>query len=98
MTVLDLDAERLEHFACRVLADALSEATADYWHGRAQRFLDARHRPGIDYAGRASQADLESRARRLEATAAACRHRASLEGPGLPVPAIVAAELLRGVS
>nr|NLI50742.1 hypothetical protein [Propionibacterium sp.] len=97
MTGLSLDADQLEHFACRVLADVLSEATADYWQARAQRFLDARHRPGIDFAGRASQADLESRARRLEATAAACRARASLEGPGLPVPPIVAAELLRGV-
>jgi hypothetical protein len=34
---MDLD-DHLDHFRARVLQDALAEATADYWHRRADAF------------------------------------------------------------
>jgi len=85
--------ERLAHFRCRVLADALSEATRDYWRRRAEAFEDAAPRPG-DFPGRATPEELRAARRRCLDAAAACRARASLEGPSLPVPALVVAELL----
>lgn len=89
----DLDAARVAHSNARVLADCLSEATASYWERRAKAFEDAAPRPG-DYNGRATSADLSAARERCLSTAAACRARASLEGPGLPVPAIVVAALM----
>ena len=87
------DAGRLAHFNARVLADCLSEATAVFWERRAKAFEDAAPRPG-DYVGRATAAELSAARVRCLETAAACRARASLEGPGLAVPPIVVAELM----
>lgn len=86
------DGGDLAHFQARVLADALSEATAAYWERRARALEDAAPRPG-DWPGRASAASLEAARERCLGAAAACRARASLEGPGLPIPALVIAEL-----
>ena len=91
------DAGRLAHFNARVLADCLAEATASYWERRAQALLDAAPRPG-DYTGRATAAELSAARQRCLDAAAACRARASLEGPGLPVPPIVVAALAEGVT
>jgi hypothetical protein len=38
----------LDHFRARILQDALTEATAEYWERRAQQFVDAIPRAG-DY-------------------------------------------------
>jgi len=92
-----LDDDRVDHFRARFLADVISECTGDYWRRRGLLLLAARHRPGIDFPGRLSDAEHAARNSRLESDARACMHRASLERPGLPVPAIVVAELLRGV-
>ena len=91
------DPGRRAHFNARVLADCLSEATATFWHRRAQALEDAAPRPG-DYVGRATPADLSAARQRCLDAAAACRARASLEGPGLPVPPIVVAALSEEVT
>ena len=91
------DAARLAHFNARVLADCLAEATATFWERRAKAFENAAPRPG-DYVGRATAAELSAARVRCLDAAAACRARASLEGPGLPVPPIVVAALSEGVT
>lgn len=95
-TILD-DPARVAHFRARVLADALAEATANYWRRRAAILEDAAPRPG-DFTGRATAEQLAEAGRRCHEAAAACRARASLEGPGLPVPPLVVAVLLEGVT
>lgn len=87
-----VDGADLAHFHARVLADALSEATAAYWERRARALEDAAPRLG-DWPGKASAASLEAARERCLGAAAACRARASLEGPGLPIPALIVAEL-----
>lgn len=67
----------VEHFRARVLQDALNEATAAYWHRRADAFDQARSRPG-DHPGRAAPADPAARDRELDTIARACRTRAAL--------------------
>lgn len=67
----------VDHFRARVLQDALTEATATYWHRRATALEAARSRPG-DYQGRASLESIRARDARLSAAARACRRRASL--------------------
>lgn len=91
------DPGRRAHFNARMLADCLSEATATFWHRRAQALEDAAPRPD-DYRGRATAADLSAARQRCEEAAAACRARASLEGPALPVPPIVVAALAEAVT
>lgn len=91
------DPGRRAHFNARVLADCLSEATASFWHRRADAFTEAAPRPG-DYLGRATPAELSAARQRCLEAAAACRARASLEGPGMPVPPIVVAALAEGVA
>lgn len=66
-----------QHFAARVLQDALNEGLAKTWERRARAFDAARSRPG-DYMGRASQLDVARRDRRLAEIAQACRNRASV--------------------
>jgi hypothetical protein len=73
---LDVDVY-LEHFRARVLQDALSEATASYWHRRSRAFAAAQTRPG-DYPGRVTPTARAARDARLYATAYACRARAAL--------------------
>lgn len=87
-----LDGGRLAHFTARVLADAMSEGTAMFWERRARELEAAAPRPG-DFRGRASDAELAEAGRRCREAAAACRARASLEGPGLPVEPTIIAEL-----
>lgn len=65
----------VEHFRARVLQDALNEATASYWIGRAEAFEAARPRPG-DFTGNATRDDLREQWNRLTETANACRARA----------------------
>lgn len=67
----------VDHFRRRVLQDAYAEASAAYWRRRAQQFEAARPRVG-DFPGQATAADLADQDARLAASAAACRHRASL--------------------
>ena len=87
------DLERVRHFRLRVLADALSEATASYWNHRAEQFENAAPRPG-DFTGRATAAELAERGRHCRARAQACRQRALLETTATPpIPPIVLAEL-----
>jgi len=65
-----------EHFAWRVLQDALNEATAMYWRRRAEALRAARHNPSSDYlpperlsAARARWVELTEAARACEAKA-----------------------------
>ena len=87
-----VDGGRLAHFTARVLADAMSEGTALYWERRARQLEAAAPRPG-DFRGRASDAELAEAGRRCREAAAACRARATLEGPGLPIEPMIIAEL-----
>lgn len=61
----------------RVIQDALTEASADYWLARAARFDAARPQPG-DYTGHASPEALQERDRRCAEIAEACRARAAV--------------------
>ncbi|MGD8214042.1 hypothetical protein [Aestuariimicrobium sp. Y1814] len=67
----------VEDFGRRVLADAMTSATASYWLRRARAFEDARPRPG-DFTGRATAAELAELDRRCRETAEACRSQAAL--------------------
>ena len=67
----------IEHFQKRVVQDALTEASAGYWRGRADRFEAAMPRAG-DFTGQATEADLLTQRDRLEQTATACRARAEV--------------------
>jgi hypothetical protein len=65
------------HLAARVLQDALTEATADYWLQRADQFEAAAPRLG-EYHGTATRGELNEAWTRCHATAAACRAHAQL--------------------
>lgn len=67
--------ENVEHFQHRVIQDALREATAGYWRGRAAILEWARPRPG-DWHGAATREDLRGRYDQLTEQAEACRSRA----------------------
>lgn len=75
MSGLELD---VDHFRTRVLQDALTQATSAYWLRRAATLEAARHRPGVDFRGRASDDELRVRWVELTAAAAACRARAAV--------------------
>ena len=62
----------------RVAQDCLNEAAAATWWRKADAYEWARHRPGVDYTGNATPAELAERDRKLAAQAAACRHKAEL--------------------
>ena len=62
----------------RVAQDALNEAAAATWWRKAEAYEWARHRPGVDYTGNATPAELAERDRKLAAQAAACRAKAEL--------------------
>jgi hypothetical protein len=64
-------------FARRVLVDVLAEATADYWHRRAEAFTRAMWRPG-DYTGRTTPTQRAAHDADMAAIAQACRHAAQL--------------------
>lgn len=62
----------------RVLAEAMLDATRMHYLKRAAEFEAARHRPGVDWPGQASEVDLRRRWRDLTETARACRARAEV--------------------
>jgi hypothetical protein len=65
------------HLAARVLQDALTEATADYWLHRADQFEAAAPKLG-EYRGHATRDELNEPWTRCHATATACRRHAQL--------------------
>jgi hypothetical protein len=67
----------LNHFAARVLQDALTEAVADYWEHRAQQW-EAAAPCKDDYHGRASRTELLEARERCQEVARACRRHAVL--------------------
>lgn len=71
------DPEAAAVILSRAIEDALSEATPGYWRRRAAALEAARPRPG-DFPGRASEAELAERDRRLADAASACRRAAVL--------------------
>jgi hypothetical protein len=75
----------LDHFRARVLQDALTEATAQYWLHRAEQFEAAAPRPS-DYHGDASQEQLTEAWVRCKTTAVACRRCAELITQNKPEP------------
>jgi hypothetical protein len=67
----------LNHFAARVLQDALTEAIATYWERRAQQWAAAAPCKD-DYQGRASLTELLEAWERCQEVARACRRHAAL--------------------
>jgi len=84
-----VDADQL---VARILQDAMTDATRSWWLRRAEQLEAARHRPGIDWPGRASEDDLRRRWRALTEAAQACRARAEL-GAAEDVPELIATVL-----
>ncbi len=67
----------IDHFRARILQDALTEATAQYWVHRAQQFEAAA--PTLsEFHGTATREELNEAWTRGHATAAACRAHADL--------------------
>ena len=67
----------LNHFAARVLQDALTEAMAGHWDRRAQQWEAAAPCKG-DYHGGASRTELLEAFERCQGIARACRSHAGL--------------------
>ena len=66
----------LDHFARRVLLDAINEASATYWRRRAEALRAARHREG-DYLPDGRLEAARTRWRELTEAARACDNAAS---------------------
>jgi len=75
----------LDHFRARILQDALTEATADYWEQRARAFEAAAPKLG-EYHGSATREELNEAWTRCHATADACRRHAELISGEYPEP------------
>jgi hypothetical protein len=73
----------LDHFRARILQDALTEATAQYWIHRAHQFQQAAPRKG-DYHGHADRDELLDRWKRCKATELACLRHAELILESMP--------------
>jgi benzoyl-CoA reductase/2-hydroxyglutaryl-CoA dehydratase subunit BcrC/BadD/HgdB len=82
VTTLHID---IEHFKARLLQDALTEATAQYWIHRANQFQQAAPRLN-EYHGQASDEQLRDAWLDCMATAEACRRHAKLTRPESPEP------------
>jgi hypothetical protein len=67
----------IDHFRARVLQDALTAATAQYWVHRAHQFQQAAPRLG-EFHGGAKRDELNEAWTRSHATAAACLSHAEL--------------------
>jgi hypothetical protein len=67
----------LNHFAARVLQDALTEAIAGYWERRARQW-EAAAPCKDDYHGRASRSELLEAWEQCQEVARACRSHAAL--------------------
>ncbi len=66
----------LDHFAYRVIRDAMAEATPAYWRRRAATFAEAaKPRP---YVGRSTPEEREARRAALQAKSDACLMRAQV--------------------
>ena len=80
----------IDHFRARVLQDALTEATAQYWIHRAHQFQQAA--PRLDeYRGQATSEQLTERWLECMATMQACLSQADLIRKDSPEP--ISAEL-----
>jgi hypothetical protein len=66
-----------DHFRARILQDALTEATAQYWIHRAYQFQQAAPRPD-EFRGNATAEELRQRWRNCKDTAQACLRHAEL--------------------
>jgi hypothetical protein len=73
----------VDHFRARVLQDALTQATADYWLARAQVWESSRPKAG-DYHGTATAEQLEEADARCAQIAENCRAHAALYLDALP--------------
>ena len=69
--------EHIDQMGRRMIVDALLEAESAYWHRRAEAFEQAKPRLD-DFHGQATHAELSAQWRAADATAQACRNRASL--------------------
>lgn len=75
--------QSIEHFQRRVLEDALTHATAQFWRRRAADFEAARPKRG-EFHGRATREELDEADARCAAVAQACRRHADLMEEALP--------------
>jgi hypothetical protein len=75
----------IDHFRARILQDALTEATAQYWEHRAQQFQQAAPRLG-EFHGTATRDELNEAWTRCHTTAAACRRHADMISGEYPEP------------
>jgi hypothetical protein len=75
----------LDHFRARILQDALTEATAQYWVHRAHQFQQAA--PRLDeFHGDATREELNEAWTRCHATSQACLQHADLLRGDYPEP------------
>jgi hypothetical protein len=82
MSTLKID---IDHFRGRILQDALTEATAQYWIHRAHQFQQAA--PRVDeYRGQATRDELNQRWLECMATSQACLNHAELIRQESPEP------------
>jgi hypothetical protein len=75
----------LDHFRARILQDALTEATAQYWVHRAYQFHQAAPKLG-EFHGDATRDELNEAWRRCHATTQACLSHADLLRGDYPEP------------
>jgi hypothetical protein len=75
----------LDHFRARILQDALTEATAQYWVHRAYQFQQAAPRLG-EFHGNATRDELNQRWLDCMATSQACLNHAELIRQESPEP------------
>jgi hypothetical protein len=80
--VINID---IDHFRARILQDALTEATTQYWIHRAHQFQQAAPRLG-EFHGTATRDELNEAWTRCYATAAACLSHADLLRGEYPEP------------
>jgi hypothetical protein len=75
----------LDHFRARILQDALTEATAQYWIHRAYQFQQAAPRLG-EFHGNKTRDELNEAWTRCHTTAQACLQHADLIRGDYPEP------------
>lgn len=69
--------EHVEHTSTRFLQEIVAEATAGYWHRRAEAFESSRPRAG-DYPGQSTLEQRREAWRRCDQAAKACRAKAAV--------------------
>jgi hypothetical protein len=75
----------IDHFRARILQDALTEATAQYWLRRAGQFEAAAPQP-TDYNGHATEEELAKAWVQCQTAAITCRRHAELIMQDRPEP------------